>query len=134
MNFKKFFKEKILGLMECPIPSEYKRHSDEHIFICSGNCTKCYHFKSYQFDSYRKEIKEYITEQHKTITGLNQKLKEAKEQKLITPEQKELQELRQFKNDLTLICTKCPTKTILEEIAYRKYFCTSNPKTCHYER
>lgn len=137
MNFKKFFKEKILGIMNCPIPNEYKNNSDEHIFICSGNCTKCYHFQSYQFASYRKEAEEYIQNQAKIIADLNQKLEDS--QKLAHPEYVELQELRDFKNDISKILIDFDDwknhkkyQQILQEIALEKCVtgCRFNDKDC----
>lgn len=111
MSIKKFF-NRILGSIECPIPREYQDKLT-HIFFCSGSCTKCYHWKDYQLESCRKESEEYILEQHKIITDLTQKFEDSN--KLITPEQNELQELREINKQLRERCHMCGDTSDIEK-------------------
>lgn len=74
MNILNVFKNKLFQQKQCPIPDEYLDKIG-HIIICSGNkCCKCHHFLKYQLESYRKEIADFINEQHKTIIKLQKAL------------------------------------------------------------
>jgi len=79
MKFKKLF-NRIFGIKDCPIPHEYQDKL-EHIILCSGECTKCFHWKDYQLESYKKEAEEYISAQAKIIADLNQKLEASDKEK-----------------------------------------------------
>lgn len=111
MNIKNLFKHKIFQQKKCPIPKEYLDKIG-HIILCpSGNCCRCYHWKDYQLEAYKKETEEYIREQHKTITDLNKKLKELTEclnNKLIKC--KECGLYYQFNGEYNNICNDCKKK------------------------